>query len=300
MKIQLDPKLQMWIMAIVALVYIGANGSVALPLGVPEWVGPYIHSWSQFFISIYLVLAPIVLPGFSSSLPGPFAPPDPPAVKAATDAATKAAKTVAIVALVLVGLGGLTLPSGPARAAEGIKMAAKAEAQPLSVAPLNLPFDPLGLNKSKPAIDGTKPAGADDSIFSRIATLFGQDFEHAAADAIAEPSVQDGNGYVCWKAWQPLGNIIKRHPLVISGQIADDVEGARLVIAAFGQVCHVNECQIVGNDAASVAAKIVTALPISLNLPAPINLFAKTCNDIPNISLVAPPAGAAAPATTGN
>ena len=92
MKFQLDPKTQMWIMAAVALVYIGANGTVALPLGVPEWVGPYIHSWSQFAISIYLVLAPILLPGFSSSLPGPLAPPDPPAVKAAMEAAKEGGK----------------------------------------------------------------------------------------------------------------------------------------------------------------------------------------------------------------
>ena len=100
MKFQIDPKAQMWIMAAVALLYIGAQNSVSLPLGIPEWVGPYIHSWSNFIIQIYLVLAPILLPGFSSSLPGPLAPPDSPIVKAATDAAAKAANEVGVMIVV--------------------------------------------------------------------------------------------------------------------------------------------------------------------------------------------------------
>ena len=92
MKFQIDPKAQMWIMATVALLYIGAQNSIALPLGIPEWIGPYLHSWSNFLIQIYLVLAPILLPGFSSSLPGPLAPPDPPVVKAAMAEAAGSAK----------------------------------------------------------------------------------------------------------------------------------------------------------------------------------------------------------------
>lgn len=87
MKVQINPKTQMWIMAVVALLYIGAQNSIALPLGIPVWVGPYIHSWSNALIQVYLALSPILLPGLSSSVPGPLAPPDPPMVVAATKAA---------------------------------------------------------------------------------------------------------------------------------------------------------------------------------------------------------------------
>ena len=136
---------------------------------------------------------------------------------------------------------------------------------------------------------------ADDSIFARIASLATQDFTNAAAESIAEPTVQDGNGYVCATAWQPLANIIKRHPNILTGQIADDIEARRLVIGAFGKICKVEACRTVASDEAAIAAKAASVLPVSLNLPAPINIFAKTCNDLPNIDLVAPPpAGAAA------
>ena len=183
------------------------------------------------------------------------------------------------------------IAAAPALAADGIKVAARGEPlTPTTAQPINLPIDPLGLNKA--ASSGSTSAGADDSIFARIASLVVQDFAHAAADAIAEPAVQDGNGYACATAWQPLANIIKRHPKVLSGQVADDLEGARLVIGAYGQICKVQACQTVASDAASIAAKAVSALPVSINLPAPINIFAKTCNDIPNIVLVPAPAGA--------
>jgi hypothetical protein len=85
MKFQINPTPQIIIAVVVAVLTLAAKGTVALPLGVPEIVGQYLTSWSNFLLQLYAVVAPILL-GFSSSQPGPLAPPDPPAVVAATKA----------------------------------------------------------------------------------------------------------------------------------------------------------------------------------------------------------------------
>ncbi len=85
MKFQINPTPQIVIAVAVAVLTLAAKGSVSLPLGVPPVVGEYLTSWSNFILQIYAVVAPILL-GFSSSKPGPLAPPDPPAVVAATQA----------------------------------------------------------------------------------------------------------------------------------------------------------------------------------------------------------------------
>jgi hypothetical protein len=260
----------------------------AFPSYVPVGVATAIISTCAF-LNIILNAVNGVLHLYSSSAPGPLAPADPPAVVEAqrkVDVETKAA--AGVVGALLVGLlfaGALALGAPQAHAASS-------SATPNVSGPM---FDPLhlGTRGVTPATPGAT-AKADDSLFSRIASLVTQDFAHAASDAIAEPTVQDGNGYVCATAWQPLASIIKRHPSILSGQIADDLEGARLVIGAFGQICKVQACQTVASDEAAIAAKALSTLPVSINLPAPINIFAKTCNDLPNIVLVPPPAGAAA------
>ena len=83
MKIEINPNPQIFIAVGIAVLTLAAKGSVALPLGVPLFVGEYLTSWANFILQIYAVVAPVLL-GFSSSRPGPLAPPDPPAVVAAT------------------------------------------------------------------------------------------------------------------------------------------------------------------------------------------------------------------------
>ena len=80
---QLDPKTQMWIAAVVAIITLAAHGTLALPTGIPPEAGAVLASWSNFILQIYAVVSPIML-AYSSSKPGPLAPPDPPAVIAAT------------------------------------------------------------------------------------------------------------------------------------------------------------------------------------------------------------------------
>ena len=287
-KFQISPNVQFGIGLGVTLMAVASKGSVVMPMGIPPIVGQYIDSWSNFLLFWYAPVA-TYMAAYSSSQPGWMAPPDPPAVVEAqrkVDVETKAA--AGVVGALLVGLlfaGALALGAPQAHAASS-------SATPNVSGPM---IDPLHLGTTgvTPATPGAT-AKADDSLFSRIASLVTQDFAHAASDAIAEPTVQDGNGYVCATAWQPLASIIKRHPSILSGQIADDLEGARLVIGAFGQICKVQACQTVASDEAAIAAKALSILPVSNNLPAPINIFAKTCNDLPNIVLVPPPAGAAA------
>ena len=82
---QIDPKTQMWIAAIVAVLTLGAHGTLALPMGIPPEAGAVLASWDNFILQIYAVVSPILL-AYSSSKPGPLAPPDSPAVVAATAA----------------------------------------------------------------------------------------------------------------------------------------------------------------------------------------------------------------------
>ena len=83
MKFQIDPSPQIIVAVAVAVLTLAAKGTVALPMGIPSVVGEYITSWSNFILQIYAIVAPVML-GFSSSKPGPLAPPDSPAVVAAT------------------------------------------------------------------------------------------------------------------------------------------------------------------------------------------------------------------------
>jgi len=77
MKLQINPTPQMALAVAVTVLTLAAKGSVALPLGVPPVVGEYVTSWSNFLLQLYAVVAPVLI-GFSSSQPGPFAPPDSP------------------------------------------------------------------------------------------------------------------------------------------------------------------------------------------------------------------------------
>ena len=91
---QVDPKVHTIIAVIVALLMLAAQGSVALPLGIPAAWGAYITSWASFIVAIYVCITPI-LTAYSSSQPGPLAPPDPQLVKDATAKAAAIAKSAA-------------------------------------------------------------------------------------------------------------------------------------------------------------------------------------------------------------
>lgn len=66
----IDPSLDTIISVVVALIWVGAQGTLNLPKGVPPEWAPYIASWCTFLVGIYIVIAPF-FPAFASKLPGP-------------------------------------------------------------------------------------------------------------------------------------------------------------------------------------------------------------------------------------
>lgn len=74
MKLEISPNVDIIISIVVALIYLGAQGTLALPKGVPPEWAPYIASWCNFAVGIYIVISPM-FPAFSSHMPGPLVPP---------------------------------------------------------------------------------------------------------------------------------------------------------------------------------------------------------------------------------
>jgi len=86
---QVDPKVGSAVtFAAGVVMFLGTN---ALPDSVPAVDAKMIHDWATYFGQLYLIVIGPALGLFSSSTPGPLAPPDPPSVVAAA-AAAKAGK----------------------------------------------------------------------------------------------------------------------------------------------------------------------------------------------------------------
>lgn len=105
---KISPNTQIVVGASVAVLSAIAQGGLKLPMGIPPDWTQYIVSWDNFLIGCYLIAGP-TMAGFSSSQPGPLAPPDAPVVIAAqkvadlpqsasllTISATKAAAETAV------------------------------------------------------------------------------------------------------------------------------------------------------------------------------------------------------------
>ncbi len=139
---------------------------------------------------------------------------------------------------------------------------------------------------------------ADGGPLSDLADLFKSDFAEAAKLATAT-SVQDGNGQACWTAFGPFGELVTAHPHVFTGKLATDLEAQRLLVMNARKLCDNTACQTVFSEAANAVSKLASNLPISINVNiTPINLFAKACNNVPNIAVVAPVASVASPTPT--
>ena len=280
-KFQISPNVQIVVGAIVAVLTLGSKGAIQLPAGIPASWGPIIDSWSTFILQIYSVIAPIML-AYTSSAPGPLAPPDSPAVKAAMakdSLATKAASGVVGALLIgLLALGAWSIVSPIAA------RAANAGADEVKVAngPVVRPPSPFTPSAPTPA------AGDAAGPLSDLADLFASDFAGAASLA-TETSIKDGNGQACWTAFGPFGELVKAHPHVFTGKLATDLEAQRLLVMNARKLCDNVACQTVFTEAATAISKVTSVLPVSINVNVtPVNLFAKACADVPNIAVVAP------------
>jgi len=138
----------------------------------------------------------------------------------------------------------------------------------------------------------------EDGPLSELSSLFASDFASAAKLA-TDTSIQDGNGQACWTAFGPFGELVKAHPHVFSGKLATDLEAQRLLVMDARKLCDNVACQTVFSEAANAVSKLTSNLPISVNVNiTPINLFAKACNNVPNIAVVAPASSSTTMTTT--
>ena len=281
-KFQISPNVQIVVGAIVAVLTLGSKGAIQLPAGIPASWGPIIDSWSTFILQIYSVIAPIML-AYTSSQPGPLAPPDSPAVKTLMAKENAAAKSAAsIVSALLIGFLALVALSLAAPSTSWASGTAKAK--------LGIPASPARatISRSIASKPGSASTGTDAGPLSDLADLFASDFASAATLATST-SIKDGNGQACWTAFGPFGELVTAHPHVFSGKLATDIEAQRLEVIAARHLCDNVACQTVFTEAATAVSKLASTLPISINVNiTPINLFAKACADVPNIVVVVP------------
>ena len=262
----------------------------AFPSYVPVGVATGIISTCAFLNIIFNAVNG-VLHLYSSSAPGPLAPPDPPAVKAAI--AKEEAKTAAgVVGALLIGLlafGALALDAPRA-------YAAGSDEAKLTRVPANVTPAPWATPASSGA-PGSTTGLPDAGPLSELADLFASDFASAAKLA-TDTSIKDGNGQACWTAFGPFGELVKAHPHVFSGKLATDIEAQRLTVIAARNLCNNVACSTVFTEAATAVSKVASALPVSINVNiTPVNLFAKACANVPDIQVVAPTATSTPAAT---
>jgi hypothetical protein len=203
-----------------------------------------------------------VLHGYSSSQPGPLAPPDPLIVRQAT-AAANAAKAFGFLAAVLAAclmIGG----ARPAHA-EDMRVAAKVGTW---TPPIPLPV-PL-----------PTPGATTTDIFTAIIAYFSVGLDTAETLSTEIPELQDGNGHDCAVAGQTLMSVLKVHPKLISGHAAEDLEGLRLTIAGIKQLCGVQACQTVFAEADNAIA----TLGIGITVPG----LEAICAKLPTVVMVSP------------
>lgn len=145
-----------------------------------------------------------------------------------------------------------------------------------------LPFDPLGLNKSSSsgtALDNIATVLAKP--FQDIATFIGADADAAVALSTAIPALQDGHGQQCWMAMKSFGDIIKAHPVPITFHVINDYETLRLLGIATNNLCSNVHCTQVFADATAMAQ---AASPMPLAIPSLHDL----CTKVPQIAVVPP------------
>ena len=68
--------------------------------------------------------------------------------------------------------------------------------------------------------------------------------------------LNDPVGNACWQQFGPLGELIKAHPLLVSGKAASDIEALRLAAIGLNQICANPNCGQMFVDATNAASAI--------------------------------------------
>lgn len=101
----------------------------------------------------------------------------------------------------------------------------------------------------------------------------------------------DPVGNACWTQFGPLGELIKAHPLLVSGKAAADIEALRLAAIGLNQICANPNCGQMFVDATNAASAIGgNALNVSLQ---------SLCSKVPVIGTSAVPTAIAPTAGVG-
>lgn len=128
-----------------------------------------------------------------------------------------------------------------------------------------------------------------NAVVQQVVDFLTADAPVAAAMATKYPNLQDPNGAACWTKAATLGDLIKDHPLILSGHPIADYEAARLFNIGLNQMCVNSACTQVFTDGGNLVSKIAVGLPVPN--------FSQACNLIPTIPVPPTAALAAAPAS---
>jgi hypothetical protein len=94
--------------------------------------------------------------------------------------------------------------------------------------------------------------------------------------------LNDPVGNACWTQFGPLGELIKTHPLIISGKAAADIEALRLAAIGLNQICANPNCGQMFVDATNAATAIAGNSSMGISL-------ASLCGKVPVIGTSAVP-----------
>lgn len=226
-----------------------------------------------------------VLHGYSSSTPGPLAPPDPPSVKAAAVLAAKTASALVLLAC-LIGLG--VLGSPPTARADGLDVAQNGGL--LGAAENSFTGKKPGVAPKAPALTGNPAADLQNALHppsvsatpatngivaqvvagnkamlaqlstsvDQLLTLFGTG-DAAVTESLQYPAIQDGNGHDCAVAGRQFTQILHDHPLAVTGDFISDLENQRIIFSAANNVCNLNQCRTVFNELSAQVSKVVSS-----------------------------------------
>ena len=302
---QIDPKVAMIVKIVLGLLTAVTNGTLVLTGILSPEAATKVVAICASLISVI----GIFMSAFSSSAPGPLAPPDAPSVVAAEAAVTaKTAQAVAdhtasiaaahaaappavppVVALALMALiiGALALFDGGMTTAHADPLTFGLHGGKLSATPTT---DATGAAATSPVTVGP---------LHELSDIFASDFAGASTLSV-ETSIKDGNGQACWAAFKPFGELLKAHREAFTGKLATDLEAQRLAVIMARQLCDNTACQTVFTEQAAGIQTLLQAVPVSVGVNfTPVNVFAQACAHVPNVALVAP-APVSTPAPTGN
>jgi hypothetical protein len=259
--VNFNPKIGVWVSVVaIVLSVVAIMPPTTFPSYVPTTLAVAIISTCAFLTIIFNAING-VLHLYSSSQPGPLAPPDPPAVKAATEAASKIAAVLLVALMVVVEL---SLSAPGAKAAPRM---ARYALRPVATAPVK------ASNPLQPLVD---------FILSDLP---------AAVSLPDQVSMSDPNGKLCWQIMESVNPVVKAHPLIFTSHAATDVEAQRLLMMVGHQVCEDPSCNMVFNEHVAFLARLGLGISPAITL-------SSVCSYLTPISTTAATAPTPAPTPT--